>query len=131
MTQCQPANSVCCVYIERCQQVAGLVRGLPGSPPLTHQPRQPTSKWLTRSGLCFIEYDGRGRSMLIYQLNDPPVPRRQFHQLHDLPAWLVPLTYQDIILDVKERFPYLQVSQSRSQLQHWPMFRLGQMICRQ
>ena len=90
------------------EQVAGLVRGLPL---LIHQPRQQARPWLTRSGLCFIAYDGRGRSMLIYQLNDPPVPRRQFHQLHDLPAWLVPLTYQDIILDMKERFPYLQVSQ--------------------
>lgn len=47
--------------------------------------------------------------MLIYKLHNPPVPHGQFHQLHHLPAWLVPLTYQDIILDVKERFPYLQV----------------------
>ncbi len=50
--------------------------------------------------------------MLIYQLNNPPVPGGAFHQLHDLPSWLVPLTYQDIILDMKERFPYLQVAYS-------------------
>ena len=68
------------------------------------------SQRMTRSGLCNVEYDGRGRSMLIYQLNNPPVPRRHFHQLYDLPSWLVPLTYQDIILDMKERFPYLQVT---------------------
>ena len=51
--------------------------------------------------------------MLIYQFNDPPVRSGKFHQLHELPSWLVPFAYQDIILDMKERFPYLQVTHQR------------------
>ena len=64
---------------------------------------------VTRSGLCRVVYDGRGRSMVVYVLNDPPVPTRAFQELLKLPSWLVPLAYQDIMLDMKERFPYLQV----------------------
>ncbi|DBB15786.1 TPA: hypothetical protein ACH3X3_003987 [Trebouxia sp. C0006] len=80
------------------QQVNGIKRGL----------RWDDRPWRTRSGLCNIDYDGRARSMLIYQFNDPPVRSGKFHQLHELPSWLVPFAYQDIILDMKERFPYLQ-----------------------
>ncbi len=84
-------------------QVNGIKRGL----------RWDDRPWRTRSGLCNIDYDGRARSMLIYQFNDPPVRSGKFHQLHELPSWLVPFAYQDIILDMKERFPYLQVTHQR------------------
>lgn len=86
-----------------CMQLNGVRRGI-------------QSNKVTRSGLCHVVYDGQGRDMLVYQLCSPPVPRGRFHELHDLPAWLVPLTYQDIILDLKERFPYLEVTSSHASL---------------
>ncbi|KAL0046236.1 hypothetical protein WJX82_006442 [Trebouxia sp. C0006] len=77
--------------------------GLPAGPPLLFEACPPES-WNTN----FVGQQVNGIKRGLRWDDRPWRTSGKFHQLHELPSWLVPFAYQDIILDMKERFPYLQ-----------------------